>query len=137
MRLVPRAASAGFAALLLTLTACSGDPLQRQAVSGSVSFKGTPIKVGNIDFSPLDGQKTMVGSAIEDGKFSIPRDKGLSPGRYKVTVNAPDRIPKDGPPGSDTGPMQKELIPAKYNTNSTLEREVKAGQPNVFDISLD
>ena len=125
------------AAALLALTACNRDPLQRQAVSGTVTFKNAPVKMGNIDFSPLDGQKTMVGAAIEDGKFSIPADKGLSPGRYKVTVNAPDRIPKDGPPGSDTGPQQKELIPAKYNSSSTLEREVKAGQPNVFEFPLD
>lgn len=136
-----RVASAALAAFVLGLAGCGGDPLQRQAVSGTVTFKGKPLATGSIEFFPADpGVGTGSGAPIGDGLFQIAKDKGLSPGNYKVRVNAPDHVSQapGGAPGSDSaGTPPKELIPAKYNANTTLTAEVKKGAENVFTFNLD
>ena len=43
--------------------------------------------------------------------------------------------PPDQPPGE--APEFKERIPAKYNLDSKLTAEVKAGVENVFDFKLE
>jgi len=125
------------AGLLLLACGC-GDPLNKQAVSGKVTFKGKPLEHGKIEFSPLDGQTTLMLAAISNGEYSIPAKQGLSPGKYKVMINAPEgaNLNPSGPPGSDLGPPPTELIPARYNEKSDLRAEVIKGGANVFDFTL-
>jgi hypothetical protein len=125
-------------AVLLLMSGCGGDPLNRQAVSGTVTFKGQPLEHGKIEFSPLDGQTTLMGAEIANGQYSIPAKQGLTPGKYKVMINAPQgaNLNPTGPPGSDLGPPPTELIPERYNGKSELRAEVKKGEPNVFDFTL-
>jgi hypothetical protein len=124
------------------LTGCAGgDKQNRQAVSGTVSFKGQPVKMGQVEFHPAGGQETKSGAPIENGSFAIPAEQGLTPGNYRVIIRAPDRIIESrGAPGSDTGPPSKELLPARYNEQSTLTREVKdarKGGDNKLDFDLN
>ena len=131
---------AGVAAVL-AIAGC-GDPLNRQAVSGTVTFKGKPIVVGSITFSPLDpASKTTAGSAIHAGKYEVASDKGLSPGKYRVSLTAMDKevlgpvdVTQPMPAAKD---MPREILPAKYGAQSTLEADVTSGGDNVFDFKLD
>lgn len=120
---------------------CGGsDPLGRRAVSGTVTLDGVPVKQGRIDFQPLQQGGVPSGATISDGKYAIPEEKGLPVGKYRVTINAADTgavggLGSDGLPG-DVAPVPKELIPAKYNTETTLTAEVGDKEPYEFNYDL-
>jgi len=121
-----------------------GDSLPREAVSGGVSIDGKPLAKGLITFLPADAETaTQGGGPILDGKYTIPRDQGLVPGKYKVVVSSPENKPEKFPdqgfnnnaPGMLPIPP-KEVVPSQYNTDSLLTAEVKAGAKNMFDFNL-
>ncbi len=119
----------------LTATGCAGseDDLPREPVSGTVTMDDQPLAEGTIQFTPTAGGGAGVGggSPIENGRFSIARDKGLVPGSYRVAINASDQKSRGEP--TKKGPVKKglglakELIPSKYNSGSTLTAEIKKG----------
>jgi hypothetical protein len=123
----------------VTLAGCA-DPKNRQQVTGEVTFKGQPIADGLIHFEPLDGQETGDTPQIVKGKYRIPRDKGLSPGKYKVSIYAGNGLEGAGdasPDSPNAGQRQnRDRIPAAYNTESTLIREITKGGPNNFDFNI-
>src|SRR4051794_27321646 len=88
---------------------CSGDSSGRHAISGTVKLDGAPLEKGNISFQPVEGGLTSSGAVISQGEYSIPRDKGLPAGKYRVEINsaaaggsgkaaAADAAPGDAPP---------------------------------------
>jgi hypothetical protein len=108
----------------------SGDELPRESVSGTVTLDGEPLAEGMIQFSPSSGAPVGGGSRIQDGRFSIPRETGLIPGTYQVTINA--AAPTGAEPTKVAAPkkaprLAKELIPPKYNSQSKLTAEIKKG----------
>ena len=127
-------------ALILLFNGCSNDPLGRHAISGAVKVDGAPLAKGNIGFHPTDGQPTSGGSAVTDGKYSVPRDGGLVVGKYRVVINAavPGAAGKSDVevlPG-DPPPPPKEMIPSNWNRESTQTIEVKKEGPFVFDFDV-
>jgi hypothetical protein len=131
------------AIMIATLAGCSGgDGLPREPVSGLVAVESKPLAKGLITFLPADAElSTQGGSAIVDGKYSIPKEEGLVPGQYRVVISsagAESEKAKDmanGMPGM-AAPLPKEALPSEYNTKSTLTREVKAGDSNHFEFDL-
>jgi hypothetical protein len=125
----------------VALMAGCGDPHARQAASGTVSFNGQPLDQGRIHFAPVSKGATESGATIEDGKFSIPRESGLVPGTYKVSIFSYDRkgakVASEEIPGDRGGKQFKERIAAKYNVKSTLTAEVTAGGSNTFTFAVD
>jgi hypothetical protein len=122
----------------LALAGCGGSD-DRLAVSGTVNFNGSPLDQGSIQFIPTGPGGTPGGSVITDGKFSIPRERGLRPGKYRVVISSGQPGTKAAPamPG-ESGPPAKERIPAEYNARSEqtpVIREVTAGNTALdFDI---
>lgn len=120
---------------------CGGDPMNRQPVSGQVRFGGKDVKFGSVRFEPADGQKTAASADVRDGKFALSRAAGLSPGRYKVWVQAFDRVPDPVPgaaPGSE-GPPPRDILPKKYADSPATETtvaEVPDDKPNELVIDL-
>lgn len=120
------------------LPGCSQDSEGRQAVSGTVVVDSTPVQTGSINFTPTEGQATAGGAVISNGKFAVPRDNGLLPGKYRVAVSAPAAgagqtapvIPGEAPPPT------KDLIPPEWNTASTHTIEVKKGGSNSFPFDI-
>jgi len=116
-----------------------GDNLPRQAVSGTITLDGAPVSHGFIQFRPVnEGATAEVGGEIKDGKYAIPREQGPVPGGYRVSISSTEgtgAAASGGMPG-DAGPGAREMIPAKYNVGSTLDREVKAGDANVINFDL-
>src|SRR5262245_23332085 len=81
----------------LLFTGC-GDPYAgRMEITGKITYKGAPVDDGMIDFEPMDGQGTKDGAQIQkDGTYRIPREKGLLPGKYKVSIYIGDGYDTSG-----------------------------------------
>ncbi len=128
----------------LFVVGCSGGD-GREAVSGSVKLKGQPLPEGGVvKFEPLEKQGTEGLSVVSAGKYSIPRENGLKPGRYVVRVSAGDGktavnpVNPDQPPGPGGGAniVSKNLVPAEWGRNSKQEVTVAPGGTNVFDFNI-
>ena len=127
-------------ALVLAATGCGDESVDgRLAISGSVAFRGNPLKHGTIEITAQDGSQ-QTGATIVDGAFSIEAKNGLPPGTYVVRISSVEEKP-GGPdpeaPGPESAePGGTELIPAAFNTNSKETIEVKAGEKNHFEIKI-
>ncbi|HEY2158312.1 MAG TPA: hypothetical protein VGH33_21965 [Isosphaeraceae bacterium] len=137
--------SALVAVQLLNFAGCGGetDGRPREAISGTVSLDGRPLPDGSIQWIPASAREGTVGGApVKDGKFSINRQEGLAPGAYRVVISSggggggASGTPGEAPGLLDAANTPKDLIPARYNTKSTLKAEVKVGDPNTFDFPL-
>jgi hypothetical protein len=134
----------GFICLVLcpALGGCGGadDDLPRQALSGTVTLDGQPLELGIIQFQPSSAQEPLpAGAEIKDGTFTIARDEGPTPGNYRVFITSSGGKKPPTPAGTSGEKMpgiMPDLIPAKYNSNSTLTVKVEADKPNTFDFPL-
>ncbi|MEW4566961.1 hypothetical protein AB1L88_03750 [Tautonia sp. JC769] len=143
-----------------------GDDLPREAISGSVTFDGEPIRSGTIQFHPVSQAEGMAaGGMIVDGRFNVPRHEGPVPGSYKVLIyslddegpvfppapgedpsadeagdDAPDPA-DDAMPGElrvpDPRSMPRRGIPARYNAKTELLAQVKADEANTYTFDLE
>ena len=131
---------AAFAVSFLLVGGCGGDGLGRHAISGTVTVDGTTVATGNIGFQPMDKGATSGGATINVGKYTIPRDKGLTAGKYRVTINAPKpgtggEAQKNVAPGEPV-PAPQELIPPEWNEKSEHTIDVADKGPFVFDFDV-
>ena len=131
-------------ATVLSTGGCADDAGGQQAVSGTVTLKGKPVAMGMIEFLPVASTSpgetlSKSGAVIDNGKFDIPKQKGLLPGRYKVSISAPDKqhtLGDDELPGPTSSRTHKDLIPPEYNLKTKQEVEVKKNEPNKFDFAV-
>jgi hypothetical protein len=131
---------------LVLVSGCGETGLARCEVTGQVIFKSQPLDEGIIEFEPLDGQGSKSGALIKNGDYQIPKDKGLFPGRYKVTLIAGFGRSGGGNAGIEREASKgaarpafvpgKERIPPEYNVKSNVVREVKKEGPNRFDFDI-
>ena len=125
----------GLAIALAAVTGCGGGSTPDVGlVIGTVTMDGKPLENAAVIFSPPNGRPSM-GLTDSNGKYELNyiRDtKGAVPGTHQVRITTqPESRPDDY-----TGPEFKETIPAKYNTDTTLDAEVKAGE-NTFNFELE
>ena len=76
---------------------------------------------------------------ITGGKYEIPRQRGPAVGKNRVELRASGKTGRQiqdptGRPGVLTDEYA-ELLPDRYNSHSTLVREIKDG-PNQLDFDL-
>ncbi|WP_152053899.1 hypothetical protein [Tautonia marina] len=122
-----------------------GDGLQRMPIDGTVTFDGQPLEDGRIQFFPDPGnaEPIMSGAPITSGSYSIAQVDGLVPGTYVVRISSAsgEEVAVTGEGDAQMpglGPIHPiELIPSKYNTESTLTAEVTSSGSNTFDFSLE
>ncbi|RCS41197.1 hypothetical protein DTL42_21745 [Bremerella cremea] len=126
----------------VSLTGCFGpsDPLNRQAVSGEVTLKNVALDTGNISFDPVDQTTGRPGGAsIEQGKFTLPQERGLPPGTYKVRITSADEsatpVTPDEAPG-DSRKLAPDRIPASWNTKSEETVTIEDGGENHFVLAI-
>jgi len=137
--------SAGFGLLILSfgcLTGCSGS---NASATGTVTYDGTPVDDGSITFVPdkADGRKP-VNAPIANGKYTVESGRGLAPGKYKVEITANKKADGkadgrgDGKKGADPDlqVQPKQVLPEKYNKQSTLTADIGSGS-NTADFKLD
>jgi hypothetical protein len=134
-----RLATAVLAASWICLAGCSEDLGNRQPIEGQVTLGGQPLDGGAIEFTPLEDtqEQTRSGAPITAGKYSIPRENGLLPGKYRVRITAgteAEPLPAGELPGP-TGPGGKERVPPEFNIKSEIEANVTTGT-NMFNYDI-
>ena len=95
----------------------------RLQITGEVTFDGQPIANGHVMLSPL-GSGPSAGGSIQDGKFTVGRDKGPKEGKYRVEVEAMREtgrmVPIDPAMPNETVAETVQYIPPQYNQRSQL-----------------
>jgi hypothetical protein len=134
-----KARNLGWLAVLLCGAVSTGCGGGKAKVTGTVTYRGTPLPVGTVTFFAANNQ--IVGSApIRDGKYEM---KDVPSGPMKISVSTPPAVkpdrrhppPADMPGGAATPSVQ---LPPKYNspTESGLTYEVKGGsQEHSIDLN--
>lgn len=137
----PFATLIGLLVMLPVLCGCGrSDGPVRYPVMGTITFRGEPLDQGTIQFTPTANRGIGSGAIVSNGEYSLPREKGLPAGEYRVMIFSADLEaapiqPEDGPPGS--AKLMPERIPPEYNSQSKITREVEPGEENKFDFDID
>jgi len=128
--------------LFLTIGCDRYEGPRRGAVHGKVTLDGDPIKEGSIVFTPTGGNKgSVAGGSIRDGEYAIDEPSGPVVGLNKIAISAFKKTgrkipaPTPGPPGTLVDETV-EAVPALYNVNSELTRDIVSGD-NVLDFELE
>ena len=105
-----------------------------------MTLAGQPIKAGTITFFPMENQGTQSGAAIENGSYTVPKQSGLKPGKYRIEITAGDgktpNIEEAGGPGGSTNIVSVDLVPEDWNTKSKREVVVQSKGPNTFNFEI-
>lgn len=137
----------GLAACLIVGAAagCGGDDgPTTMRLNGEVTYDGKPVEDGKITLTPTgETPGGSVAGEIKEGRYDIPRDAGpISGGAYKVEISSLAKkgkaLPNVVDPGGPSLAVFEELIPRKYNAESTLTVNVSEdSSKNVVDFKLD
>jgi hypothetical protein len=133
---MPRILGITFLLCFISILGCGESGPKRNAVSGKVTYKGEPIKLGTISFRSPEGYVGTV--EIKDGEYAIVREVGLPAASYQVAISYPDpKVPAprpDEPPG-ESAPV-REMLPAKYNDKSELKVDIVDGSNDSVNFDL-
>lgn len=115
-------------------TVCGCGPSQDSSlglVTGTVKLDGAPVEGVVVMFEPVDA-RLSTGATDASGQYELwytSNVKGAAIGEHVV------RIEKSENPEQEELGGKLVVIPDRYNVNSTLAAEVKAGE-NTFDFDL-
>jgi len=118
---------------LVSTAGCSSEPKQ-YVVSGEVTYKGQPVAQGDIVFADAKGGTAATAAGkIKDGRYQI----RILPGDKKVRITSTKETGKmlEGAMGAKY-PERIDLIPAKYNSATTLTRTI-APESSTVDFRLE
>lgn len=115
-------------AALAVVAGCGGAPETVQ-VSGKVTFDGAPVDDGQIEFEP-QGSGRMAFAIVSAGQYATPKDRGVQPGKYLVRITASRSTGKTAEADAfirdeEAATINEQFLPAKYNSASQLEIEIK------------
>jgi len=137
-------AAVALSVLSVVLSGCGSatdDQPDLGLVTGTVTFDGSPLGGASITFQPDSGRPAR---AVTDaqGKYSLIyiRDTpGCKIGHNTVSITSSvegeDEMAAEGDDVDQTAVKEKAPLPAKYNTETELEADVKPGE-NTFDFKL-
>ncbi|PQO27158.1 carboxypeptidase regulatory-like domain-containing protein [Blastopirellula marina] len=122
---------------LATTLGCfgSGSDLQFGEVQGKVTLEGKPLPYATVRFQPTNGRPSY-GKTDESGEYALKfkgQEVGALVGQHSVAITTEDRIEN---PETGESRWQKEILPPKYNSETTLSAVVEPGE-NVFNFDLD
>ena len=137
--------------LLLSLSGCggSGDQPELGQVSGTITLDDKPLSGVAVVFQPDDGRPAR-GTTDAEGKYEltyIRETRGTKVGHNRVEIAPSEEGEEDadepeGDVDSDSPQAKQPVnsrkapsVPARYNTQSELEADVKPGK-NRFDFKL-
>lgn len=116
------------AALCALLGGCGGGP-ELGTVTGTVTLGGKPLEGALVSFAPQNGRPssdTTDAAGHYELQYTIDKP-GAMIGSHSVSISTSTM--------REDGTITAERVPAKFNTQSTLKREVKSGE-NVFDFEI-
>lgn len=127
------------AVLILTMGGCgAGDSLSLASVEGLVTLDGEPLGDARVIFSPEDGRRPSSAVTESDGSYKLTYledQPGALPGRHKVIISTfVEADPDSSDPRVKTG--VREILPTKYNTQTTLEAQLEPGQREEVNFEL-
>lgn len=125
-------------AACLVVSGCGGEDVY--PVTGTVTLDGAPLPDASVTFLPESEAEDALpafGWTDDQGNYSLLQgmrtESAVAPGTYRVRITTY----RAGKPLADPPiPTVPEKVPAKYNDQSELVKEVKA-EDNVFDFPLD
>lgn len=129
-------------ALLLIAAGCGGgvDHPDLAEVTGTVTLDDKPLSGAKVTFSPQEGRPSE-GTTDSEGKYELsytPGVPGAELGQHTVRIETADETPPEegGVVPERSATEDKETIPAKYNTQTTLKEEVEPGENTInFNLS--
>jgi hypothetical protein len=109
-------------------------------VYGEVTLGGKPLDDGTIEFSAADGSHAAQGQ-IKAGAYDIPAAAGpIVDKPYKVSISSLARTGKSKPNlmpgGGDAMEELQNIIPSRYNSQTTLSATVTPDKSR-FDFQLE
>ncbi|MCL4203728.1 MAG: hypothetical protein KJ000_14605 [Pirellulaceae bacterium] len=121
--------------LAVSMTGCgASDGVDRASVSGTVTLDGQPVGEGSIVFTPTAGTTgPMCFVPIANGAYSIAAgDRGPVVGKHKVEIEG---YRDTGTVDDGGAALKDQIVPAKYNRQTTLVVEVAKGS-NTHNFEL-
>jgi len=118
-------------AVLIGAIGC-GDGLNLVEVSGTVTLDGQPLPQAKIVFRPRQGRPSA-GISAGNGQYTLrytDQKPGALPGEHAVSITT---LSDDG---KDSVGAAKEIVPARYNTRSTLKVTVDPSN-RTHDFALE
>lgn len=113
-------------ALLALTIGCGGSGGSKPTVkiNGKITLDGKPVGGGVVTFEPTDGKGNAVSAKILDGNYEARVQRGV-----KLVRISYQKVVRTEPvyPGSANSPLMdvtEEVIPAKYNSASRLEKDL-------------
>lgn len=130
--------------LAIVAWGCHDRGQERVAVSGTVTYRGLPIKYGEIRFRPIKGTSAPVsGASIVDGRYNVDARGGVPVGTHQICIEAFRVLPvaaKAESPGTGAdlpSVGQEQYIAEKYNRQSDLEIIIPSGSaPIIRNLDL-
>jgi hypothetical protein len=122
-----------YAWLFALASGCGEKGPTRYALSGRVTYRGTPVPAGTITFEPTHTvvNMTTIGEAnIDMGRYQTLPNKGVVGGPHKVFISGYNGIPEPG-----SGPMGASIFATHMvevelpEKPSTYDFEVPASVP--------
>jgi hypothetical protein len=118
---------AGLLALLMLAGCVDG----KTSITGTVTLDGQPVASGVVTLIKQNSELVREGAVIKDGRF----EAHVPPGKYRVELSGQKVVGKRKQKGFDGKDeeveLSEELFPARYNANSELTQEIKAGHNTV------
>ncbi|MEX2358132.1 MAG: hypothetical protein WEE51_07355, partial [Pirellulaceae bacterium] len=110
----------------------------RHPVSGTVQHNEAPLETGTIFFVPNQGGGGGSSFPIENGKFGSTEENGLSVGTYRIEITSAQKTGNSIPGAGPNGMVEEviQVIPAKYNSATTLDATVGEDDANQFEFTL-
>jgi hypothetical protein len=138
---VTRTVGRDAALLVLSLAIGCGyrSSLERVYVSGSVSYAGQPIEIGQIRFIPVEPTRAPITvENIRDGAYETDKSGGVPVGNFRVEIRMFDRHEYENAPRVPGTPSVKQLLPNKYNRDSELTINIESGSDSIEkDFNLE
>ncbi len=124
-------------ATLCLIAGCGGgyEGGQRAELKGKVTFDGEPVTQGAFNLIPVGHDGNKVSVPITDGVIAIPEASGPAFGKYRVEVYYFKPINPTAA-DADAASATQQMIPARFNAESTLELDVDAAKMEKdFDLT--
>ena len=122
----------------LLIGGCGRSGLDRRVVTGTVTYLGTPIETGEIQFYPDgDTKGPQTGTQIKNGEYRLDAKGGVPLGTHQVRIIGYMKTGRELTPqqkamlppdlqDSDVGSFV-QFLPSKYNRQTELTATVESG----------
>lgn len=126
------------AVLLSAASGCNNTGVEKTKVSGKVNLDGAPLADGTIVFLSADkaAPTEPASGKITDGQYSV----AVPPGSKIVQITSDKVTGKkkryEGSPNSPEIDNIEQIIPARYNSKSTMKVDIGAGSQELPPYEL-